>query len=115
MLGLVARYADIWNGWLVYGNSHAHTIPPLRDMVDSACIEHGRDPASLARSVTVRVALSGAIVPNEEPIQGSSANIADELWRLSEQGISHVQILLAPPSAQSLESFNEVLLALDSR
>src|SRR3712207_5448869 len=45
MLRLAARYADSWNTWATGTNNSVAGIPPLRDVVDAACREEGRDPA----------------------------------------------------------------------
>ena len=37
MLGLIARYADIWNGWLLHSRSHPDEVPPLTAALDDAC------------------------------------------------------------------------------
>src|SRR5215207_2721013 len=49
MLDLTARYADVWNGWLVGGRSHPDIVPPLREAVDAACRAVDRDPTTLRR------------------------------------------------------------------
>ena len=54
MLGLVARYADIWtSSWV----KEPWEIAPLRAAVDAACNKAGRDLATLARSACVLIDL----------------------------------------------------------
>ena len=63
MLRLTARYAD---GWNTYFNRHQNNpagIPALRETVDAACIEHGRDPATLERTCAVLVSFDGDTSP----------------------------------------------------
>ncbi len=60
MLSLTARFADLWNAWLIFGRSHPDEIPQFRAKVDAACQQIGRDPASLGRTVAVRVAPGGS-------------------------------------------------------
>ena len=56
MLREVGRYADIWNGfWDDVGNS-PQGLAAVNSRIDEACEEVGRDPATLARSVTVLIA-----------------------------------------------------------
>ena len=65
MLRLTARHADIWNVYWTSTNNSPDGVPPLRERVDEACVEVGRDPATLARTVSVLVAEEGAH-PTEE-------------------------------------------------
>src|SRR5215208_6888509 len=67
MLRLGAERADLWNDWLVWGRSWPDTVPALRQRLDEACADAGRDPASLERTVTIHVSFSG-----EEPGDGSA-------------------------------------------
>ena len=85
MMRLMARHADLWNAWLTWGESTPAAIPPLRQLVDGACREVGRDPASLGRTVTILVEVpdrSASVVQTSptgsgEPLRGSAAEIAD--------------------------------------
>lgn len=49
----------IWNGWLAGGDSRPEVYPPLRELVDSICVEVGRDPATVERTVSVSIDPSG--------------------------------------------------------
>ena len=53
---LAARYADYWNG---LGISNAAVLGPVREAVDAACTEVGRDPATLERSHFLAIDLPG--------------------------------------------------------
>jgi alkanesulfonate monooxygenase SsuD/methylene tetrahydromethanopterin reductase-like flavin-dependent oxidoreductase (luciferase family) len=110
MLSLVARYADIWNAWIPH-RSRAEEIPALREAVDAACVAHGRDPASLARSVAIAVAF-------EEPMPGAIAGganeIADALHQFAAEGIGELQVRLFPNDRHSVEGFSRVLEVLNS-
>jgi alkanesulfonate monooxygenase SsuD/methylene tetrahydromethanopterin reductase-like flavin-dependent oxidoreductase (luciferase family) len=132
MLGLTARFADLWNVWLIFGRSHPGEIPPLRTKVDIACQKIGRDPTSLGRTVAVRVAqekssrnlratiqrVAGRLVrlsAGAVPLRGSPAVLADGLMEFAAEGISHVQIELQSNSLAEVEAFASVLEALDRR
>jgi alkanesulfonate monooxygenase SsuD/methylene tetrahydromethanopterin reductase-like flavin-dependent oxidoreductase (luciferase family) len=54
---LAAQYADYWNG---LGISSAENLAPVRDAVDVACKEVGRDPATLQRTSLLAIDLPGA-------------------------------------------------------
>ncbi len=101
MMRLTARHADIWNGWLVHGRSRADAVPALREAVDAACAEVGRDPGTLARTVGIAVdqrpgagaaAASPLTVGERLPLTGTPEGIADELRRFAAEGISEVQV-----------------------
>lgn len=123
MLRLTARYADMWNVyWLSTGNSPT-AVPRLRQLVDEACDEVGRDKATLERTVTVLVADADAEPWWDElptgpeglpvkPLQGEPAEIAEALVSYQEVGISHVQITLDSPTTRAIEEFALVIESL---
>jgi alkanesulfonate monooxygenase SsuD/methylene tetrahydromethanopterin reductase-like flavin-dependent oxidoreductase (luciferase family) len=113
MLALCARHADLWNVW---GKNDPAAIPPLRDLVDAACREVGRDPATLGRTVSVLVDLPGrAGRPRErEPfLTGSPEELTEAFRAYARAGISHVQVVLDPNSVEGIEALAPVLANLD--
>jgi probable F420-dependent oxidoreductase len=120
MLGLVARYADLWNVYFSTTQNSAANIPPLLEKVDAACHAAGRDPATLGKTVAAYVDFSetpggptsfnGSGAP---PLTGSSEEIADGLRAYAAEGIEHVQVHVLPMTATSIERFVPVLEALD--
>ena len=118
MLRLTARYADLWNGWVAFDRSRPAEAPPLREAVDAACREVGRDPATLGRTMTVLVDFLGTpdlparlIRPDSapEPIAGSPAEIAAALRAFAAEGIAHIQVVLQPNTLEGIERFAPVL------
>lgn len=118
MLGLLAKYADLWNVWLVHGISRAESIPPLREQVDTACAAAGRDPATLGRTATVLVDYLGTddvamrlMRPASKPeaIVGDPAAVAAALRSFTDEGISHIQVFLQPNNLAGIERFAPVL------
>ena len=64
MLRLTARYADVWNRDFMAATRASRLVPEDRAAaaaVDAACVEVGRDPATLERTAGVLVDLPGAI------------------------------------------------------
>ena len=121
MLGLLARYADLWNVWLVHGVSRAEAIPPLRERVDAACREAGRDPATVGRTATVLVDFIGTDdvglrlmrpASTPEPIRGDAPAVAAALRAFAGEGIAHLQIFLQPNNLAGIERFAPVLEAV---
>jgi alkanesulfonate monooxygenase SsuD/methylene tetrahydromethanopterin reductase-like flavin-dependent oxidoreductase (luciferase family) len=122
MLRLTATYADMWNAWSV---NQTASIPPLREAVDAACREVGRDPATLARTVTVMVDLPGRADHPQAgwvrelraqfapPATGSVEALANLLRTYAAEGINHVQVYLQPTTVAGVEAFAPVLDLLD--
>jgi alkanesulfonate monooxygenase SsuD/methylene tetrahydromethanopterin reductase-like flavin-dependent oxidoreductase (luciferase family) len=122
MLRLTAQHADMWNVWTC--NTPAR-VAEFRARVDAACADVGRDPATLARTVTAMVDLPGfADVPrvpwltrfrarDEPPLSGSPAEVAAALRDLAGAGISQVQLCLEPNTLAGVEAGARVLDALD--
>ena len=121
MLRLAARHADLWNAWMTWGRSYPDAIPPLRDLVDGACAEVGRDPATLGRTVAILAEVpdtAARLVRTSptgggEPLAGTAAAVNAALRGFAAEGIAHVQVVLAPNSVAGIEAFAPVLEALD--
>jgi alkanesulfonate monooxygenase SsuD/methylene tetrahydromethanopterin reductase-like flavin-dependent oxidoreductase (luciferase family) len=114
MLDLTARYADVWNGWVVGGRSHPDIVPPLREAVDAACRAVDRDPATLRRTLTVGVAFGGRTIWGAEPITGSADEVAEVFRGFAREGIDHLQVYLNPATAEGIEQLAAVLERLDN-
>lgn len=116
MLRLIAEHADVWNVWALTTGNRASGIPPLREAVDAACREVGRDPATLERTAAVMVDFPGAYgrpgqtVPS---LTGTAEELAEEMRRYAREGISHVQIYPDPCTVEGIEAFAPVLEILD--
>jgi len=123
MLRLMTHYADYWTAFNV---SSLETYRPMRDAVDAACLDAGRDPTTLARTVTVAIDLPGLearIDPKSwvrrfrtalrTPFSGSTEAIVGHLRSLAQAGLSHVQVWLDPLSLEGIDAFVPVLEALD--
>jgi alkanesulfonate monooxygenase SsuD/methylene tetrahydromethanopterin reductase-like flavin-dependent oxidoreductase (luciferase family) len=114
MLRLTAQHADSWNGWLVRGQNGPDAIPPLRDLVDAACDDVGRDPSTLDRTATVMVDVGGEARPSGTgPIVGTPEQVAEVFRQFQREGITHIQVASRSPSMATIESLAPVLEALD--
>jgi alkanesulfonate monooxygenase SsuD/methylene tetrahydromethanopterin reductase-like flavin-dependent oxidoreductase (luciferase family) len=117
MLRIMARYGDAWNAFFSKTGNSPAGVAPLRETVDAACRAEGREPATLARTITAFVALD---LPNttghpdvKTPLRGTPAEIAAELRTYAAEGISHIQIFLDPMTLAGIEAFAPALEALD--
>ncbi|RIK37887.1 MAG: hypothetical protein DCC58_17390 [Chloroflexi bacterium] len=118
MLRITLPHVEIWNAWLSGSRSHPEEVPPLRDLVDAACADVGRDPATLQRSVSIMVDQKGtreigpSMKPEDaEPLSGTTDDIVAGLKGFAAEGIDHLQIYLVPNTLASIEAFAPVLEA----
>lgn len=122
MLRITARYAEEWN--LPWRNRVEDAVA-LFPMGEAACIDVGRDPASLSRSVSLHVDLPSApSFPRKDwitqsriavnAISGSHAEIAETLRGYAAAGVSTVQLWIEPMNAHGFEEFGRVLELLDA-
>jgi alkanesulfonate monooxygenase SsuD/methylene tetrahydromethanopterin reductase-like flavin-dependent oxidoreductase (luciferase family) len=110
MLKLTAQYADAWNGdW----HRSAETVRPLLDEVDAACIEVGRDPATLIRTAGSNFALPGAHDPRPNPVTGDIEQMAATIAGFRDLGLRHYIAGIDPCTPKSLETFARVPEILD--
>ncbi|HEX9410408.1 MAG TPA: LLM class flavin-dependent oxidoreductase [Actinomycetota bacterium] len=108
MLRLVAPHADAWNAWFTWFGNRPEGVAALRAKVDRACEEVGRDPATLERTVAVLVQVGSSEVPRRggpeeqvEPIRAEE--LGEQLAKFAAEGIGHVQLVIDPITARSIE------------
>lgn len=111
MMGLMARYADLWNSWLVFGRNNPDQVPPLREAVDAACREIGRDPSTLGRTLSVQVDFvdRGDRPPHPNLIHGSAEQIAETFRVFVAEGICQLQVVPRPTTPETIERLGQVL------
>jgi alkanesulfonate monooxygenase SsuD/methylene tetrahydromethanopterin reductase-like flavin-dependent oxidoreductase (luciferase family) len=121
MLRITARYADEWN--LPWRNRVEDAVA-LFPQGDAACVDVGRDPATLKRSITLHIDLpSHDSHPTKDwiaemreavhAIRGSHEEIAETLNGYAQAGVSTVQVWIEPMTVQGIEEFGRVLEHLD--
>ena len=123
MLEITARYADIWNcPWI---NDPA-VIPPIREMVDRACLSAGRAPSTLLRSNGVMLSLPGwekqpgiRVMRTGRAAMGAVDATPEEhahfLRRFAANGVHEVHISLDPETPDALEKFSRTIELLDEQ
>ena len=120
MLKLVVRYADVWNAYWDDSKNSPQGAAQLRELVDAACTEGGRDPATLERTVTVLTADADADPWWNElpfgkedmritPLIGGPDEIAEELTAYHREGVAHVQFNMESTSTKAIEQFAPAL------
>jgi alkanesulfonate monooxygenase SsuD/methylene tetrahydromethanopterin reductase-like flavin-dependent oxidoreductase (luciferase family) len=121
MLRATLPYVDSWNSWFVDTGNRPDGVPALRERVDGACREVGRDPAEVERTVAVMVELPGGVgrvhggyaKDQPAPMTGSATEMADILRGYAGEGIDHVQLVLDPITVGSIQALEPVLRELD--
>jgi alkanesulfonate monooxygenase SsuD/methylene tetrahydromethanopterin reductase-like flavin-dependent oxidoreductase (luciferase family) len=117
MRRLVAQYADIWNGWLGYTDASPESAARQLALVEDGCRRHGRDPATLVPTTTVRVAIPGSGYvpgPGERPLVGSPDEMAETLRGHARLGIAEVQVALTLAGPEGVRAFAPVIRELRS-
>lgn len=122
MLRIALPHVDAWNVWFKDTFNDPAGVPPLRDLVDAICLEVGRDPTSIERTVAVQARLMGGsgrtqgdYAPDESPpLSGPAEIMAETLRSYAREGIGEVQMVLDPITLASLEEFAAVLAILDA-
>ncbi len=113
MLRLVAEYADQWNCMLPFADSRVTTYVSTWERVRAACEKHGRDPATLARNVTVGVCLGEHYpLPGALPLRGSRQQLIDACAAYAEQGVETLSMVIEPYTPATLDALAPVLEAL---
>ena len=122
MLRITAPHVHSWNAWYADTTNSPAGVAPLAAKVDAACLAAGRDPAEIERTVAVHVRMPGgtgrtmgdsAYSQAIRPLEGATAEMADELRDYARSGIGHVQLVIDPITRDSIERFAPVLQMLD--
>jgi alkanesulfonate monooxygenase SsuD/methylene tetrahydromethanopterin reductase-like flavin-dependent oxidoreductase (luciferase family) len=123
MLSITLPFVDSWNSWFADTGNRPDGVPALRERVDAACRDLGRNPADVERTVAVLVELPGGSGRIQggyskeapEPMTGSPAEMAEVLRGYAREGIGHVQLVLDPITVESIRALEPVLAELDRR
>jgi probable F420-dependent oxidoreductase len=123
MLRITMPHVDSWNAWYADTQNSPAGVAALKATVDAACIEVGRDPGEVERTVAVQVQMPGgtgrtmgdtSVTQAVKPLDGSLDEMAEELRKYARAGIGHVQLVIDPISRESIERFAPVLRLLDN-
>lgn len=121
MMNLMATYADFWN------KDRMNDVDQLLEVearVDAACVEAGRDPATLGRVVGIQVDLLNdrreAFTPRQWvmapfPLSGSPEALAEHIRDFARAKVDHLIVSIDPVTPAAVEAFAPVLELLDDR
>ena len=114
MLAIAAGEMNWWNEWWNRFDNSPHGVRPLTERVDDAVRRAGRSPEEIVKSAAVMVQLEGGsgrqmgAEVTAPPISGDARQIADQL--LAFDGlIDHLQLVVDPISAESIEKLGPVV------
>jgi len=121
MLSITLPHVQSWNAWFTWFGNSPEGYRRIRDQVDAACRAAGRDPATLERTVAVLVKFPGAPGgpqgypnrPTAGAISGEPAVLAAALRAFAAEGISHIQLVLDPITADSIAALAPTLVLLN--
>ncbi len=118
MLELTLPYVDAWNAWFAWFGNDPDKLKPMLAAVDEVCEKVGRDPAEVERTVAVLVRTSLAEKQTDEAdrrgrksraLMGSPQQIADGLRAFADLGVAHLQLVVDPITAGSIEALAPAL------
>jgi probable F420-dependent oxidoreductase len=121
MLRATMPHADSWNSWYNDFGNRPDGVAPLRDRVDEACRDVGRDPAEVERTVAVLVRLPGGtgrlqgdVEQAKMPaVSSEPPELAETLRAFAAEGIGHIQLVVDPITKPSIEALARALDILD--
>ncbi len=122
MLSITLPHVHAWNvWWTIYGNTAAGFAAVVAD-VRARAEAVGRDPDSVEATACVYVqapngvgrTMGGSSSEPVQPLQGSPAQLAEQLVAFADAGAAHVQLVVDPITQESVEWLAQVLQSLDA-
>jgi len=122
MLSITLPHVQSWNAWFTWFDNSPEGYRPMRDKVDAACREAGRDPAEVERTLALFVSFPGApgrklgdlTRTDVEPIPGEPGQLAQSLRDFAAEGVGHVQLVLDPITPETVAALGPMLELLDA-
>ncbi len=113
-------HVDLWNTWHAWYGNRPEGLAALLARVDDACRDVGRDPADVGRTAAVYFQLAGGEGRRQhnpdrdsaDPVRGTTDDMAAHLRAVAAAGVEHVQLVLDPITAGSVEQMGDVLALL---
>jgi probable F420-dependent oxidoreductase len=117
VLAAALPHVDVWNTWYDWFGNTPEGFASKRSEIDDACERAGRDPATLARSACVLVALDGAgerpVEGDVAPLHGAPETIRAGLQGFIEAGADEVILVCDPITESSIRELGAVVSELD--
>lgn len=123
MLQLVAKYADAWNwwGWGETLEEFDDRIRPITYALEQACEAEGRDSSSLERTLDLytvvpegfdRDAGGDGGLDMEDPVTGTSQEIAERILAIGQLGFEEVRCDVYPKTSSAIAAMEPVVAAV---
>lgn len=121
MMRIALPHVNAWNVWWTdYGNT-PEGFAAVRERVEAAAAEAGRQPGEVAATAAMMVQLPGGVAEPElgpagdpvPPVRGSIADIAGHIDAMARAGATHVQLVVDPITVASIETLAGVLAGTD--
>jgi alkanesulfonate monooxygenase SsuD/methylene tetrahydromethanopterin reductase-like flavin-dependent oxidoreductase (luciferase family) len=120
MLQLAARYGDEWNwwGWDETLEQIRVRLRPLIDLLEQACEAEERDPSTLVRTFDLYTVVpegfsnrigSAEGLQVEQPVTGTTAEIAEYILSLGELGLEEVRCDVWPKETAAVEAMAPIV------
>ncbi len=116
MLRQAALHADTWS-WYVQERSDLVEFGPRLAALEAACVEVGRDPATIGKSAGIVVeptSFGGSEAVFGPPVRGSAEEIADALRAFAAAGYTNVELVVWPPTLAAVDALAPVIELLDA-
>ena len=121
MLSIALPHVQAWNAWFSWFGNTVEGYRPLHARIDEACRRAGREPAEVERTVALYVAFPDAVgrslgdrtAPDLAPLSSDPDELTGTLRAFAAEGVSHVQLVLDPITADSIGRLAPALALLD--
>lgn len=120
MLTITLPYVDGWNVWWARCGNSPDGFAAGSRYVDEVCVEVGRDPAEIERTVAVLCQFEGGggrimggdVPEGIEPVHGPPERMAESLAAFGAAGADHLQLVLDPITEDTVAALAPVLAIL---
>jgi len=115
MMQLVAKYADAWNwwGWGETLEQLNDRLRPIIGLLEQACETEGRDPSTLGRTFDLYTVIpqgsSTDGLDMEQPVGGTSEEIADFILSIGALGFDEVRCDVFPKTLAAIDAMRPVV------
>ena len=108
---LAVRYADIYSCYIEERPSADELVPRLSSL-EEICVEQGRDPATIGRSVGLWVHPLEIAEVRPSHLSGPADRIADVVRSFRDAGATQVELMYLPGTSEALEALAPVVEAI---
>lgn len=115
-------HVDMWNAWHSWYGNAPEGLARMMEWLDELCVEVGRDPMDITRTVAVMVQAPGGTGrvygdsehEGSDTIVGPPEAVANALHGFAAIGVDHVQLVVDPITVETIEWLGTALTILDA-